>query len=152
MPIKIDSIITTEKTCIKWIPHLLNNIPHSLFRSRTTIISILSGINVVVSPVAEFVGGQIYKSGGYVPVYLASLTITTMGFIFVILIIPESSKECNKINCKHKTITHSDTDVATAEQKEKYLPASCTSNKSVLWRNVAQLFLKANQSVIEAYR
>ena len=58
-------------------------------RERTTVIAVLSGLGKAILPLMDFVGGQLYKYGGYYAVYGTSLTFTVVGVVYIILI-PES--------------------------------------------------------------
>jgi len=58
-------------------------------KQRTMILSILGALGMVMMPVADFVGGQVYKVGGFAPVYFTSLGFVFVG-LFYIWIIPES--------------------------------------------------------------
>ena len=49
----------------------------------------LSGLGKAILPLMDFVGGQLYKYGGYYAVYGTSLTFTVVGLVYIILI-PES--------------------------------------------------------------
>ena len=53
------------------------------------MIAVLSGLGKAVLPLMDFVGGQLYKYGGYYAVYSTSLAFTALGIIYIILI-PES--------------------------------------------------------------
>ena len=53
------------------------------------MIAVLSGLGKAVLPLMDFVGGQLYKYGGYYAVYGTSLAFTALGIIYIILI-PES--------------------------------------------------------------
>ena len=83
-----------------------------LFRSktseRTMILSILGALGFVMMPLADFCGGQIYKAGGFAPVYFTSLGFIILGILYI-LFIPESvtrrqgggkSEENNNIGAK----------------------------------------------------
>ena len=58
-------------------------------RERTTVIAVLSGLGKAILPLMDFVGGQLYKYGGYYAVYGTSLTFTAVGLLYIALI-PES--------------------------------------------------------------
>ena len=53
------------------------------------MIAVLSGLGKAVLPLMDFVGGQLYKYGGYYAVYSTSLAFTALGILYIILI-PES--------------------------------------------------------------
>ena len=52
----------------------------------------MSGLTILVFPMAEAVGGQIYNHLGYYAVYVASLMFSVMGLIYICFI-PESVPE-----------------------------------------------------------
>ena len=58
-------------------------------KERTVMIAILGGLGFVMMPLADFFGGQIYKIGGFLPVYLVSLGFVFVGLLYIWLI-PES--------------------------------------------------------------
>ena len=53
-------------------------------------MAILSGLTILVMPMAEAIGGQIYKYQGYYAVYIASLGFTILGLLYILFIVPES--------------------------------------------------------------
>ena len=53
-------------------------------------MAILSGLTILVMPMAEAIGGQIYKYQGYYAVYIASLGFTVLGLLYILFIVPES--------------------------------------------------------------
>jgi hypothetical protein len=53
------------------------------------MMSFLYGLSLVVWPLAEFLGGQIYHAGGYYAVYASSLAISVVGLLYIAAI-PES--------------------------------------------------------------
>ena len=67
------------------------------------MIAVLSGLGKAILPLMDFVGGQLYKYGGYYAVYGTSLSFTVIG-IFYIILIPESVTRRAVIRC-HITIT-----------------------------------------------
>ena len=56
---------------------------------RTMILSILGALGFVMMPLADFCGGQIYKAGGFAPVYFTSLGFIVLGILYITFI-PES--------------------------------------------------------------
>ena len=48
-------------------------------------------------PLADFCGGQIYKAGGFLPVYITSLAFVFFG-LFYIWLIPESITKRSHVN------------------------------------------------------
>jgi MFS family permease len=81
-----------------------------LFNSseRTTIMSILQGVGMVFFPLMEFVGGQLFKYGGYYAVFGSSIGATITGLIYI-RFIPETvtqrsgntDRELEKSTAKH---------------------------------------------------
>ena len=67
------------------------------------MIAVLSGLGKAILPLMDFVGGQLYKYGGYYAVYGTSLTFTAVGLLYITLI-PESVTRRAVIGC-HITIT-----------------------------------------------
>ena len=59
------------------------------FRNRTTIMSIIYGLSLIVMPIGEFAGGQIYQVGGYATVYIVSLFVCICGLIYVLIMMKE---------------------------------------------------------------
>lgn len=57
--------------------------------NRTTFIAILAGMGIIIFPLAEMIGGQIFKYGGYYWVYGTALFCCLSGIAYVTFI-PES--------------------------------------------------------------
>ena len=66
-------------------------------KERTAIIAILGALGFVMMPLADFCGGQIYKAGGFLPVYITSLAFVFCG-LFYIWLIPESITKRSHVN------------------------------------------------------
>ena len=63
----------------------------SLFysRNRTTVMSILAGLGLIIFPLGIALGGQIYAWAGYYAVYACSFVFNILGLIYIYFV-PES--------------------------------------------------------------
>ena len=105
------------------------------FRNRTVIMTLLSGLGIVMWPVAKAVGGQLYKAGGYYAVYGTAMSCTFLGVAYVFFV-PETIT-------KRVYIKKSD--------KKDLLDDNIMSSKS-LFAKLKHLFNVGNRTVVEAYR
>ena len=103
-------------------------------------MSILSGLGIIVFPISESVGGQIYKYGGYYAVYATSLAFTFLGVLYIFFV-PESvtakagSRDGNGRNTGQGETT------------------SLLDGRWVkLYRAAKHAFVVGNQTIVESYR
>ena len=76
----------------KMLPNrLLLGLIISLFysRNRTTVMSILAGLGLIIFPLGIALGGQIYAWAGYYAVYACSFVFNILGLIYIYFV-PES--------------------------------------------------------------
>jgi len=93
-------------------------------KNRTTMMALLAGLAILVFPMAEAVGGQIFNYLGYYAVYIASLMFSVMGLIYICFI-PESVPEASRI---------------AAQQNED----------SSLWNRLLSTFVQGNRNVVSS--
>ena len=58
-------------------------------RERTASMAIIDGFIHIIYPIGEFCGGQIFKYGGFYPVYFTALGTALLGLIYTYSV-PES--------------------------------------------------------------
>ena len=104
-------------------------------RNRTAIMTLLSGLGIIMWPVAKAVGGQLYKAGGYYAVYGTAMSCTFLGVAYVYFV-PETIT---------KRIHIQNTD------KEDLLDDNAMRSKS-LYAKLKHLFYVGNRTIVEAYR
>ena len=63
-------------------------------RNRTTIMSLLAGLGLIIFPCGIALGGQIYAHSGYYAVYAASFIFNVVGIIYIYFV-PESITRSN---------------------------------------------------------
>ena len=63
-------------------------------RNRTTIMSLLAGLGLIIFPCGIALGGQIYAHSGYYAVYAASFIFNVLGIIYI-RFVPESITRAN---------------------------------------------------------
>ena len=100
-------------------------------------MSILSGLGIVVFPLAEFVGGQLYKYGGYYAVYSTALSFTFIGVIYICFV-PESVTQ--RTHTKNNTC------------KEGVAQSTLQNKDITLFDKAKYVFVAGNQTVVESYR
>ena len=118
-------------------------------------MSILSGLSLVVFPIAEFSGGHIFEVGGYEPVYITSLIICTCGLLYVILVVPkEATENTGQIADTMKNIvqdnSHGKCDKAF--EKEVNTKSNNKNETPSFVQTLKSLLMKGNTTIIESYR
>ena len=101
-------------------------------KERTAIIAILGALGFIMMPLADFCGGQIYKFGGFLPVYITSLGFVFLG-IFYIWLIPESIT----------TRSHVKKEVSEEEQ---------TNSKENIFMRLWRFFKETNKLLVETFQ
>jgi len=104
-------------------------------KNRTAIMTLLSGLGIVMWPVAKAVGGQLYKAGGYNAVYGTAMSCTFLGVAYVYFV-PETVT-------KRVHIKNSD--------KDDILLDADFKSKS-FFAKLKHLFYVGNRTVLEAWR
>ena len=98
-------------------------------------MTLLSGLGIVMWPVAKAVGGQLYKVGGYNAVYGTAMSCTFLGVAYVFFV-PE-------------TITKR---VHIKKSDEDGLLIDTDSKSTSFLAKLKRLFYVGNRTVIEAWR
>ena len=99
-------------------------------------MTLLSGLGIIMWPVAKAVGGQLYKAGGYYAVYGTAMSFTFLGVSYVYFV-PETITQRVHIKKSGKDKIFLDDD----DMKSKSLFAK-----------MKFLFYEGNRTVVEAYR
>ena len=107
-------------------------------KERTAIIAILNALGFVMMPLADFCGGQIYKAGGFLPVYITSLVFVFLG-LFYIWLIPESITKRSHM----KSQDMKDQESLTEEEKQR---------EETILRRAWRLFNETNKLLVETFR
>ena len=107
-------------------------------------MSVLYGLSLVVMPIGEFAGGQIYQVGGYGTVYIVSTFICICGLIYVLFIVPDEQVT---------TIQKPDEEDVV---KIKGEPKKEISKKELQNTNIVDtmrhVFQQGNKAILESYR
>ena len=125
------------------------------FRNRTTSISILQGLSLIVFPIAEFAAGQIFQVGGYGTVYIVSLFSCVCGLLYVIIVIPNRSKS---YSTARKQVPVSSTEnksgsIKSGREKTTELDQHRNMNKRLcLIKTLQTILRKGNKTIIDSYR
>ena len=106
-------------------------------KERTAIIAILGALGFVMMPLADFCGGQIYKAGGFLPVYITSLSFVFIG-LFYIWLIPESVTK--RSHAKSKGVE----DVDSMEEDNK--------PKENIFQRIRRFFNETNKLLLETFK
>ena len=105
-------------------------------KERTAIIAILGALGFVMMPLADFCGGQIYKAGGLLSVYITSLSFVFIG-IFYIWLIPESVTNRSHTESKN---------VEDIKEEEDNKP------KENIFRRIRRFFNETNKLLLETFK
>ena len=105
-------------------------------KERTAIIAILGALGFVMMPLADFCGGQIYKAGGFLPVYITSLSFVFIG-LFYIWLIPESVTKRSHAKSKG---------VEDIKEEEDNTP------KENMFRRIRRFFNETNKLLLETFK
>jgi len=99
-------------------------------KNRTTVMSLLAGLGLIIFPCGIALGGQIYAHSGYYAVYAASFIFNVLGIIYIYFV-PESITRSN--------------DGSSEEGTESPIQLSCC-------QKIGFLIAKGNQTIVESYR
>ena len=123
------------------------------FRNRTTSISILQGLSLIVFPIAEFAAGQIFQIGGYGTVYIVSIFSCVCGLLYVIIVIPTRSKRYSTARKEVFSSTDDKSGSYNSERENAELPQHRNMNKRLsLVKTLQTILKKGNKTIIDSYR
>ena len=112
-------------------------------------MTLLSGVGIIMWPIAKYVGGQLYGFGGYYAVYGTALSFTFLGTIYI-YVIPESVIKRVKIK---------DASIDQLKCKNGQPSSRRTHRKHIDLQECRTVFGKAkhvfyigNQTILESYR
>ena len=89
-------------------------------------------------PLADFCGGQIYKAGGFLPVYITSLSFVFLG-LFYIWLIPESIT-------KHSHVKTKDADIDEETQEEN------NGKGENIFQRLSRFVTETNKLLVETFK
>ena len=99
-------------------------------------MTLLSGLGIIMWPVAKAVGGQLYKAGGYYAVYGTAMSCTFLGVSYVFFV-PETITQ--RVHIK-------------ISGKDKILLDDDDMKSKSLFAKMKYIFYEGNRTVVEAYR
>ena len=123
------------------------------FRNRTTSISILQGLSLIVFPIAEFAAGQIFQVGGYGTVYIISLFSCVCGLLYVIIVIPTRSKRYSTSRKEALSSTDDKSGLYNSGREKTEFHQHRNMNKRLSLNKTLETILRGgNKTIIDSYR
>lgn len=104
-------------------------------------MSLLSGLGIIMWPVAKFLGGQLYDIGGYYAVYITAMCCTFLG-VGYIYFVPETimkREKANGVDKKHLV-------------EEDDTPRTFHEQLCYMYKKAKHIFYVGNRTILEAYR
>ena len=108
---------------------------------------------MIIFPIAEFAGGQIFQIGGYGTVYIVSIFSCVCGLLYVSVVIPNRSKSYSTARKEMLSSTDDKSGFYNSGKEQTEFHQHRNMNKRLsLIKTLETIFRKGNKTIIDSYR
>ena len=97
--------------------------------TRTSRISLFTGITMLSGPIGNFVSGYIYHYGGHLSVWLSSIGCLILSLLYLVFFLAESRSKA-PVNIKSDTASSSDS--TSSSKQSEFIPNLLSILKNLL--------------------